>query len=66
MTPDDENFLRRAIELAAQARAAGDAPFGSLLVGPAGTRGATACPGTGTGTPSLCGARRHFSAPTGI
>jgi len=30
--PDDEPYLRRAIELAAQSRAAGDAPFGSLLV----------------------------------
>lgn len=37
MTPDDENFLRRAIELAARARASGDAPFGSLLVGPDGS-----------------------------
>jgi tRNA(Arg) A34 adenosine deaminase TadA len=36
MTPDDERFLRRAIELAAAGRAAGDAPFGSLLVGPGG------------------------------
>lgn len=36
MTHDDENFLRRAIELAAKARATGDAPFGSLLVGPGG------------------------------
>ena len=36
MTPDDERFLRRAIELAAAGRAAGDAPFGSLLVGPDG------------------------------
>jgi tRNA(Arg) A34 adenosine deaminase TadA len=36
MTPDDEQFLRRAIELAAAGRAAGDAPFGSLLVGPDG------------------------------
>ncbi|PZS30623.1 MAG: tRNA-specific adenosine deaminase [Pseudonocardiales bacterium] len=36
MTPDDEGFLRRAIELAAAARAAGQAPFGSLLVGPGG------------------------------
>jgi tRNA(Arg) A34 adenosine deaminase TadA len=35
--PDDERFLRRAIELAAIGRAAGDAPFGSLLVGPDGT-----------------------------
>jgi tRNA(Arg) A34 adenosine deaminase TadA len=33
MTPDDEKFLRRAIALAAAGRAAGDAPFGSLLVG---------------------------------
>ncbi len=33
MTPDDERFLRRAIELAGKARATGDAPFGSLLVG---------------------------------
>jgi tRNA(Arg) A34 adenosine deaminase TadA len=32
----DERNLRRAIELAAAARAAGDMPFGSLLVGPAG------------------------------
>lgn len=36
MTPDDEAFLRRAIEIAATARATGDAPFGSLLVGPDG------------------------------
>jgi tRNA(Arg) A34 adenosine deaminase TadA len=36
MTFDDERFLRRAIELAANSRAAGDAPFGSLLVGPDG------------------------------
>ncbi|GAA3446540.1 nucleoside deaminase [Planomonospora venezuelensis] len=36
MTSDDERFLRRAIELAAGARAAGEAPFGSLLVGPDG------------------------------
>ncbi|MEV4133191.1 nucleoside deaminase [Dactylosporangium sp. NPDC049742] len=32
MTPDDERFLRRAIAIAAEARAAGEAPFGSLLV----------------------------------
>ncbi|MDN5789256.1 MAG: nucleoside deaminase [Micrococcales bacterium] len=37
MTPQDETFLRRAIELAAISRAGGDAPFGSLLVGPEGT-----------------------------
>ena len=37
MTPDDEKFLRRAIELAAEARTGGDAPFGSLMVGPDGT-----------------------------
>jgi len=36
VTPVDEQFLRRAIALAAQARAAGEAPFGSLLVGPDG------------------------------
>ncbi len=36
LTPDDERFLRRAIELAANARAAGEAPFGSLLVGSSG------------------------------
>jgi tRNA(Arg) A34 adenosine deaminase TadA len=36
MTRDDERFLRRAIELAGIGRAAGDAPFGSLLVGPDG------------------------------
>ncbi|MDF2712131.1 MAG: cytosine/adenosine deaminase [Nonomuraea muscovyensis] len=33
MTPEDELFLRRAIELATEARAAGNPPFGSLLVG---------------------------------
>ncbi|HEX5404982.1 MAG TPA: nucleoside deaminase [Pseudonocardiaceae bacterium] len=37
MTDDDERFLRRAVALAAAGRAAGDAPFGSLLVGPDGT-----------------------------
>ncbi|MDQ3431068.1 MAG: nucleoside deaminase, partial [Actinomycetota bacterium] len=36
MTPEDEVFLRRAIHLAAAGRASGDAPFGSLLVGPDG------------------------------
>ncbi|MEV7801898.1 nucleoside deaminase [Microbispora sp. NPDC088329] len=36
MTPHDEKFLRRAIELAAGARAGGNPPFGSLLVGPDG------------------------------
>ncbi|MEU8246138.1 nucleoside deaminase [Nonomuraea sp. NPDC048916] len=36
MTPDDERFLRRAIELAAEARTGGNPPFGSLLVGPDG------------------------------
>ena len=36
MTEADERHLRRAVELAAEARAAGDMPFGSLLVGPAG------------------------------
>ena len=36
MTHDDEQFLRRAVELAAAGRADGDAPFGSLLVGPDG------------------------------
>ena len=36
MTPDDEVFLRRAIQLASDSRAGGDAPFGSLLVGPDG------------------------------
>jgi tRNA(Arg) A34 adenosine deaminase TadA len=33
---DDERLLRRAIELAGAARAAGNPPFGSLLVGPDG------------------------------
>jgi tRNA(Arg) A34 adenosine deaminase TadA len=37
MNDDDERFLRRAIELAAAGRAGGEAPFGSLLVGPDGT-----------------------------
>jgi tRNA(Arg) A34 adenosine deaminase TadA len=36
MNETDEHHLRRAIELAGEARAAGDMPFGSLLVGPAG------------------------------
>jgi tRNA(Arg) A34 adenosine deaminase TadA len=36
MTEVDEQHVRRAIELAAEARAAGDMPFGSLLVGPDG------------------------------
>ena len=36
MTEADERHLRRAIELADAARAAGDLPFGALLVGPAG------------------------------
>jgi tRNA(Arg) A34 adenosine deaminase TadA len=36
LTADDERFLRQAIDLAAQARAGGNPPFGSLLVGPAG------------------------------
>jgi tRNA(Arg) A34 adenosine deaminase TadA len=33
----DERLLRRAIALAAEAREAGDPPFGSLLAGPDGT-----------------------------
>lgn len=37
MTPDDERHLRRAIELAVEGRAGGEAPFGSLLVGADGT-----------------------------
>ena len=36
MTEADEQHLRRTIELAAEARATGDMPFGSLLVGPDG------------------------------
>jgi tRNA(Arg) A34 adenosine deaminase TadA len=36
MTEADEHHLRRAIELSAAARSAGDMPFGSLLVGPHG------------------------------
>jgi tRNA(Arg) A34 adenosine deaminase TadA len=36
MTQADERHLRRAIELAAAARAAGDMPYGSLLAGPGG------------------------------
>ncbi len=35
--PEDERWLRRAIELSRDARAAGDQPFGSLLVDDAGT-----------------------------
>ncbi|WP_030271004.1 nucleoside deaminase [Streptomyces sp. NRRL B-24484] len=37
ITPADEAFLRRAIGIAARAVARGDAPYGSLLVGPDGT-----------------------------
>jgi tRNA(Arg) A34 adenosine deaminase TadA len=37
MTPDDEQFLRRAIELAGDGTRSGNEPFGSLLVGPDGT-----------------------------
>ncbi|MER7282273.1 PhzF family phenazine biosynthesis isomerase [Dactylosporangium sp. NPDC000244] len=37
VSADDERFLLRAIELATRARAAGEAPFGSLLVDAAGT-----------------------------
>ena len=36
ITEADERHLRRAIDLATAARAAGDMPFGSLLVGPTG------------------------------
>jgi tRNA(Arg) A34 adenosine deaminase TadA len=36
MQEQDVGHLRRAIALAAAARAAGDMPFGSLLVGPNG------------------------------
>ena len=36
MNDVDERHLRRAVELAIAARATGDMPFGSLLVGPAG------------------------------
>jgi tRNA(Arg) A34 adenosine deaminase TadA len=36
VTPEDKRFLRRAVALAAEARAAGQAPYGSLLVGPEG------------------------------
>jgi tRNA(Arg) A34 adenosine deaminase TadA len=36
MNEADRGHLRRAIELAAAAREAGDMPFGSLLVGPTG------------------------------
>ena len=37
MTPDDEAFLRRAVELADRAGASGERPFASLLVGADGT-----------------------------
>jgi tRNA(Arg) A34 adenosine deaminase TadA len=36
VTPEDEQLLRRAIALAGIARAGGNPPFGSLLVGPGG------------------------------
>lgn len=35
--PTDQELLRRAIELSAEALAAGNPPFGSLLAGPDGT-----------------------------
>ncbi|MGV9268292.1 nucleoside deaminase [Kitasatospora sp. NPDC003701] len=35
--PEDHTLLRRAIALAAEARASGNPPFGSLLAGPDGT-----------------------------
>ncbi|MFB7615527.1 nucleoside deaminase [Kitasatospora sp. NPDC056181] len=35
-TPDDHPLLRRAIALAAEARASGNPPYGSLLAGPDG------------------------------
>ncbi len=37
MTPEDEAFLRRAIALATRSRELGQAPYGSLLVGPDGS-----------------------------
>jgi tRNA(Arg) A34 adenosine deaminase TadA len=37
MTTEEQTLLRRAIELAAAARAGGNPPFGSLLAGPDGT-----------------------------
>ncbi|MET7969492.1 nucleoside deaminase [Micromonospora sp. NPDC005305] len=37
MTPDDEKLLRRAVELASNAGASGERPFGSLLAGADGT-----------------------------
>ena len=37
LTGEDEGFLRRALELASEARASGNHPFGALLVGPDGT-----------------------------
>lgn len=36
MESGEERFLRRAFELASEARAAGNGPYGSLLVGPGG------------------------------
>ena len=36
MIPDDERFLRHAIALAKASRDEGQAPYGSLLVGPDG------------------------------
>jgi len=37
LTGEDEDFLRRALELATEARASGNHPFGALLVGADGT-----------------------------
>ena len=70
VSPEDVAHLRRCIELAGAARAAGNEPFGSLLVGGDGTVLAEAMNTVGggdiTGHPELELARwasRHLSPP---
>lgn len=70
LTESDRHHLRRCVELAAQALAAGEEPFGSVLVGPEGTRlhedhNRVVALGDGTRHPELALARwaaTHVSA----
>jgi len=59
---DELPCLRRCVELAAEALAAGDEPFGSVLVGEDGAVPAR----TATGWPPVTApATRHWSRPAG-
>ncbi len=48
----DEDYIRLTIEIARQARAAGNHPFGAILVGPR-RRRAHAAPATRMATPAI-------------